>query len=137
MVVFFTLRLGSIDGEDDMRFLKILTILLLASFPAYAGSQPQAPLTHGAAIHLTSLTLGTTPALVIAADANRGFLQIQNVGSANNLACTLDGTVPAVNGNGIQLTPQSAVFYDVFVPTGAINCVGSASSTAYTVTYLP
>jgi len=120
-----------------MRFLQILALLLLCASQAFAGSQPRAPLTSGAAIHLTSTTLGTSQATVLAADANRGFLQIQNVGSANTLACTIDGTAPVVNGNGIQLLPLSAVFYDTFVPTGALICIGSAASTAYTVTYLP
>lgn len=138
LVFFFNLPTQTLIWRGHhMRFLRILVILLLASVPAYAGSQPRAPLTSGAAIHLTATNLGTTQATVLASDTNRGFLQIQNVGSSNNLACTLDGTAPVINGNGIQLSPLSAVFYDTFVPTGAVTCIGSAASTAYSVTYLP
>lgn len=116
----------------------LFVLMRCASTPAFAGStQFVPPLTSGAAVLLSSSSLGTSPALVLVRDSSRGFLQFQNTSSVNSLACTLDGTVPAINGNGIQLAPLMAATYDEFVPTGALNCVGSSASTSYTVVYLP
>ena len=126
-----------------MRLFISLAIILLVTSPAWAGSQPIAPLTSGAAVHLTSTTLGTTQSTVLATDRTRGFLQIQNVGTNTNiLACTLDGTAPVVGGNGIQLSgvvsgAGGSATYDTFVPNGPVICIGSGSGTGYVITYLP
>jgi hypothetical protein len=117
-------------------------LLALICSPAFAGSQQVPPLTGGPAIHLSASNLSTTPATVLAADATRGFLEIQNISANTNiLACTLDGSVPAVASNGIQLAGVATgagqiKTYDTFVPNGVVKCVGSAASTGYTVTYM-
>jgi len=119
-----------------MRFLRILAILLLVSMPAYAGGQAQAPLTHGAAVELSATNLGTTAATILVADTYRGYLRIQNISASNNMACTVDGTTPVIGTHGFTISAGSSVVFDVFVPTGAVLCIGSAASTAYNITYL-
>lgn len=117
-------------------------LLALICGPAFAGSQPVPPLTIGPVVHASASNLSTTPVTILSSDATRGFLQIQNISlNTNVLACTLDGSVPSVGGNGIQLGGVATgaggvLIYDVFVPNGVVKCVGSASSTGYTVTYM-
>ena len=104
--------------------------LSLLSGAAYATSA--APLTGGAATHDTE-TISTAAVTILPANGARKFLQIQNVGAANKLACTIDGSTPVINGNGVQLSVEAAATYDVFVPTGAVKCIGSATGTVVTV----
>lgn len=114
----------------------LIPLLLLLAFPALA-TEP-APLTSGLTISNWGIALGTSSQTIIPADGARKFLEIQNTTAAtNNLACTLDGTTPAINGAGLQLAPGQIHSYESFVPTGVVKCIGSASSTAYNVNYLP
>jgi len=111
-------------------FLLYLALSLsLLSGSAFATSP--APLTGGAATHDTE-TISTAAVTILSANAARKFLQVQNVGAANNLACTIDGTTPVINGNGIQLSTGGSATYDVYVPTGALKCIGSAAGTVLT-----
>lgn len=113
------------------------TILLAAVFALLSGSAyatSGAPLTGGAVSHDTE-TISTSSVTILAANGARKFLQIQNVGAANKLACTLDGSTPIINSNGVQLGIGGAATYDIYVPTGAIKCIGSASGTIVTVTH--
>lgn len=115
---------------------KILVLAVALSLLSGAAlATESAPLTSGAAVHDTE-TVSTSAVTIIAANGARKFLQIQNVGTYNKLACTIDGSTPVINGNGIQLNAGGAVMFDVFVPTGAVKCIGSASGTVLTVTYL-
>lgn len=108
----------------------------LSVLPGICFATDSAPLTGGLALHFTG-TIGTSAVTVIPADGARKFLQIQNVGAANTMACTVDGTTPVINGNGVQMTPYGSVTYDVFVPTGGVKCIGSAAGTVYTAVCLP
>jgi len=119
-----------------MRFLKILAILLLATSPAWASGQPMAPLTKGSAVELSATNLGTAATTILAADVYRGYLRIQNISGSNSMGCTIDGTTPVIGTHGFTIAAGNAVVFDVFVPVGALVCIGSASSTAYNVTYL-
>lgn len=118
--------------------LSFITNISYASLPSNynAPTSPNLaiPLRGGAVIHDTK-TISTASVTILAANGARKFLQIQNVGAANNLACTLDGTTPVINGNGIQLSIGGSATYDVYVPTGAIKCIGSAAGTKLTVVY--
>lgn len=112
-------------------------IILAAVFSLLSGSAfatETAPLTSGPAKHLTE-TISTSAVTLLASNGNRKFLQIQNTSVANNLACTLDGSTPAINGNGIQLLPSGSATYDVYVPSGSVKCIGSAASTTLTITH--
>lgn len=116
-----------------MKNIFVLAVALsLLSGASYATSP--APLTGGAVAHDTE-TIGTSSATILSANGARKFLQIQNVGTANKLACTMDGTAPVINGNGLQLGVGGAALYDVYVPTGAVKCIGSSAGTVVTVTY--
>ena len=119
-----------------MRFINILAILLLVSLPAWAGSQARAPLTSGMTTELSATNLGTTPVTVLVADTFRGYLRIQNIGAANTLTCTTDGSAPVNASHGISLAPGASEKFDTFVPLAAVICVGSAASTAYNITYV-
>ena len=102
-----------------------------------------APLTGGSTSGVYSTTLGTSSVTVLNSDNARKFLQIQNISpNTNSLACTTDGTVPVIGGNGIQLSGAStgaggSATFDTYVPSGAVQCIGSASSTAYYIQYTP
>ncbi len=119
---------------------KMRCVFLFAAILIALSSQAKAELSTGGkvfsgpAVHDTE-TISTSAATIIAANGARKFLQIQNVGAANKLACTLDGSTPVVNGNGLQLGVGGAAMYDVYVPTGAVKCIGSAAGTVLTVTY--
>lgn len=116
------------------RKLLCISAFALALLSGSALATETAPLTSGPAKHLTE-TISTSAVTLLASNGNRKFLQIQNVGTANKLACTMDGSTPVVNGNGLQLGIGGAALYDVYVPTGAVKCIGSAAGTVLTVTY--
>lgn len=118
----------------------ILTLLFMSSI---ARATEVAPLTSGDTLTLSGVTLGNSSVTLLPSDNSRGFLSIQNISTnSNTMACTVDGTVPSVGVNGVQLSGSStgaggAVFYDVFVPRGSVKCIGSASSTGYNIQYKP
>lgn len=116
-----------------MRLLPAILILLLVS-PAWA--TPKAPVSSGQVVDL-SVTIGTTSTLVLPADNARGHLAIVNNSSTNSIACTKDGSIPVINGNGITLLPSGADTNDVFVPLGAITCIASGASTVINLEYTP
>lgn len=112
---------------------------LLIAFQPSAQATEHYPLTGGSITTTSSVALGTASVTVLPTDGARGFLQIQNITAATNtMACTIDGSTPAVNANGLQMAASGPpITYDTFVPTGALKCIGSATSTAYTVNYVP
>ena len=121
-----------------MRKLSILIVLALLLLVSPAVATPKAPLSSGNPVDMT-VTIGSSAAIVLPADAARGFLQIQNVSqSTNGLACTTDGSTPAIGGKGTQLAGVSSgaggtAFYDTYVPLGTVTCIGSASSTVIAI----
>jgi hypothetical protein len=121
-------------------FLSFLTIALLC---VTAQATEVAPLTSGAILTVSGVSLGTSSTTILAADNSRGFLQIQNISTNSNaLACTIDGTTPVVGTNGVQLAGTTtgaggSATYDAFVPRGAVKCIGSATSTGYNIQYMP
>lgn len=118
----------------------VLGVLLAAIIsPAATWATEHGPLVGGATLTTSGVALGTSAVTIIPADGARQFLQIQNITAATNtMACTIDGSVPVINANGVQLAPSGAVItFDTFVPTGALKCIGSATSTAYTANYVP
>jgi len=125
-----------------MRTPFTIIVLALLLFVSPAGATPKAPLSSVQTIDITgSVTTGAV--VILTKDLARQFLQIQNVTQGtNNLACTTDGSTPAIGGHGVQLAGVAsgaggAVLYDVNVPLGAVTCIGSASSTLYTISYTP
>lgn len=116
-----------------MRFLALAVALCFITISASAAPFPPAA---GATTFLTG-TISTSTVTVLPSDLARKFLRIVNNSTANSLACTNDGSVPAINGNGITLFPGGAETNDVYVPLGTVICIGSGSGTVYTLEYTP
>lgn len=119
-----------------------IALILFAAYPVWAAPALVAPLTSGNTPYLSG-NVGTSPIVILAKDLTRGFLQIQNVSlNTNSLTCTIDGSTPSVGSNGITLGGVAtgaggSAFFDTFVPTGPVTCVGSSSGTAFTISYVP
>jgi len=124
-----------------MRFLSFLVLFSVLSFPSYATQAP--PLSRDGTTYVSATNLSTSAVVLLAADGARKFLQIQNISTnSNTLACTVDGTTPVVGSVGAQLVGSTtgaggSWTFDVFVPTGAVTCIGSAASTGYFISYDP
>ena len=83
---------------------------------------------------LVSSNVGTgATATTVTANPSRNFLQIQNTHASQNLAFTLEGSTPVVNGTGITLGPLGVATYDTFVPTGLVTVIGSGAATTYSI----
>jgi len=85
-------------------------------------------------------TVGTTAIFIIAAAPSatgsglpRRYLKIQNPSAAASLAYTLDGTTPAINGNGFTLGPLGKDEWSTVCPQGAVNLIASTPSTPYAI----
>lgn len=85
----------------------------------------------GEAVTEASFALNGSAQLALAANNFRQFLQIVNSG-ANNVTYTLDGSTPSAS-NGIVLVPNGSATYDTFVPTGAVNVLGTNLQTVQIV----
>jgi hypothetical protein len=64
---------------------------------------------------------------LLAANAARRYLLIQNNDASQNLRVTLDGSAPAV-GSGFRLKPGESLEITTYAPTGAINAMMEAAS---------
>lgn len=80
--------------------------------------------------------VSTVSTQALASNNSRQYLLIQNI-SANNLGFTVDGTTAAIGTPGtVTLAAGQGVIFQTNVPAGAVNVIGSASSTSYTIKYL-
>jgi hypothetical protein len=77
-------------------------------------------------------TVTSTSGQLLAARATRRYLLIQNKDASGDIFVTLNGAT-ATTAIGIKLTPGQALELQGFVPTGAINAIGSISSNANVV----
>ena len=81
-------------------------------------------------------TVGTTSVTVLAGGKAINFLKVHNPSASGGtqIAYTLDGlTTPVINGSGNTLYPGGSEICDVHVPTGAVQIIGSAVGSPYTV----
>lgn len=84
-------------------------------------------------------TVGTSPVPIVAAAASnyanniRHYLYIHNPSATASLAYTVDGSAPAVNGNGFTIAPLGAKEWTDKVPQGAITIIASGSSSPYSI----
>lgn len=102
--------------------------LLIFSIPAFAQFVANFKDASGTVSTASTQALGA---------ATRQMILVQNVSASNNLGVTFDGTVAAIGSAGtIILTPGQGIIFQGNVPAGAINVIGSASSTTYTIKYL-
>jgi len=73
---------------------------------------------------ITSLSGSSQSAL--AANPQRQLLVIQNTGNAN-VGINLVGGTAAIAGTGtITLAPQGSMTFDITIPLGAVNVIGTA-----------
>ena len=117
------------------KILALVFVCLLLTRPVWAYGSFQAPLTAGHCA-LSSGTVGTSAIVELAAipvGQVRGFLQIQNPSATASLAYTLDGSTPAVNGNGFTLGPLGSATYDTWVSQDSVTIIGSGASTPWTI----
>lgn len=78
----------------------------------------------------TQETVTNVSAALLAANAARQYLLIQNNDTAGHIYVTLDGT-PATLVNGVKLAAGGgALELSTVVPSGAINAIGSIASNA-------
>ena len=66
---------------------------------------------------------------LLAANAARRMLLIQNNDAAGNIYVTTDGSA-ATTANGIKIEPAGLIMLDVFCPSGAVNAIGDIASNA-------
>lgn len=64
---------------------------------------------------------------LLAADPTRQFLQIHNPSAANALAFTFGATAVLNAGGSYTLAAGGTATYDTFVPTGAVQVIGTAA----------
>jgi len=74
-------------------------------------------------------TVTNASAELLAANAARRMLLIQNNHATGNIFVTTDGSA-ATAANGIKISPGSLILLDVFCPEGAVNAIGDIASNA-------
>lgn len=74
-------------------------------------------------------TVTNASAQLLAANASRRFLMIQNKDAAGNIFVTLDGSA-ATTANGVKIVPGGSLILDIYTPTGAVMAIGDIASNA-------
>ena len=75
--------------------------------------------------HDGTVTLAGTNVQILADNGNRQFLMVQN-NSAAVMGVNVIGGTAVINGTGtITLNPGTGVFFDSYVPLGAISAIGT------------
>ena len=75
--------------------------------------------------HDGTQTLAGSSVQILADNGNRQFLIIQN-NSASNMGINVIGGTAVINGTGtLTLTPGAMLFFDSYVPLGAISAIGT------------
>ncbi|MHB1430404.1 MAG: hypothetical protein ACYCVW_17105 [Rhodocyclaceae bacterium] len=90
----------------------------ISSMPAVAVAMTQ-----------TANAVGVASAQLVAANAARRFLLIQNTDAAANVFLNVAGAA-AVLDQGIKLPPGASVLFDVATPSGAVFAIASAATAA-------
>ena len=78
-------------------------------------------------------TVTNVSAQLLAGNAARRFVMIQNKDPAGNIWVTLDGSA-ATSANGVKLAPGASLILDVYAPIGEIMAIGDIASNANIVT---
>lgn len=86
------------------------------------------------------VTLGTTPAVVIPAGANRAYMFTQNQSTTVTITCTLNGVAPVSGSMGSEVYPMSNIVASGiaggFMPTGPVTCVAPSAGIRVHVRYV-
>lgn len=86
---------------------------------------------NGAFAH-TAETVTSTSASIVAANANRRYLLIQNNDAAGDIYVRVDGTAATI-GTGIKIAAGDSWEIQGFAPTGEVTAIGSIASNANVV----
>ena len=80
------------------------------------------------------VSIGGASAVALAANDNRNYLRLQGTHATQTLDCKFGAT--AVVGEGFRVPANfvGAIVFDVKVPLGVLNCIGSGAGTGMTVT---
>lgn len=81
----------------------------------------------------TGKTVTNASAQLLAANAARRFLLVQNKDASGNIWVTLDGSA-ATAGNGVKISPGGSLILDTYAPTGEIRAIGDIASNVNIVT---
>jgi len=82
--------------------------------------------------HFPGCTVGVSSGTCLAAGVAGQFLQIENVSTANTIACAFGVTAVLNSATSVQLTVGQAASWGPNtggVPTGALNCIASGATT--------
>lgn len=86
-----------------------------------------------AAATTTAATVGTSSALALAG-ATRTYLMIKNESASAFISCKLAGTAALNTAGSITIAPYASISWEgSYVPSDAVNCIASASSTPATL----
>lgn len=102
---------GDIDFKDD-QFVGVVSVANV----------------NGAFVNAEK-TVTNASAQMLAANAARRMLIVQNKDAAGNIYVTLDGAAATLT-NGIKIAPGSSLILDVYAPVGAVMAIGSIASNA-------
>jgi len=82
----------------------------------------------------SAVSIGTTSAQALASSTAKVFLDIVNAGATATIACAF-GTTAIINGSGSITIPPNwhRSWEGSFVPSDAVNCIASASSSPATI----
>ena len=116
-----TLKLCFATGSVDLRAV-VGSVNVL--------SLPDVVLTaNNGALTCSTANIATSAATIVAANAARRFLSIQNRDPLVNVYLRVDGTAATVAGATVKLAPGDSITYDAWVPTGAVSVIGDAVGT--------
>lgn len=87
---------------------------------------------NNGALSNTQKTVTNASAQLLAANANRRYLLIQNKDTAGKVYVNLGGAAATV-GNGLLIPPGGSYVAEIFAPTGAIFAIGDIASNANVV----
>lgn len=82
---------------------------------------------NGAFTH-SSVAVGSSSVQLLAANANRRYLLIQNLDSVVNIWIRLDGAT-ATYGDGIQIAAGATFELQGYAPTGKVTAIGTGAGT--------
>lgn len=118
-----TLLIGDGTSSDSARVggsvnVSAMPRVDVATMPAVARPMTQ-----------TANAVGVASAQLVAANAARRFLLIQNTDAAADVFLNVAGAAAVLN-QGIKLSPGASVLFDVATPDGAVFAIASAATAA-------
>lgn len=76
----------------------------------------------------TAATVTNASGLILAANATRRFLMVQNHDTAANMWLATDGAAAVADGSCIKIGPGATLILDAYPPTGALYAISDAAT---------